>query len=65
MQSLEVLEPALDTELALKAREDRGDIGNITLQLRDTTESFDEMKGVLILLESQVRTLCRSHGDPP
>ena len=52
MQSLKVLESALDTELTLKPGEDCGDIGNITLQLRDTTESFDEMKGVLILLES-------------
>ena len=47
-----MLEPALDTELTLEPGEDWGDIGNITLQLRDTMESFDEMKGVLILLES-------------
>ena len=65
MQSLTVLEPALDTELTLKPGEDCGDIGNITLQLRNTMESFDETKGVLIRLQSEVGPPCEGHRNLP
>lgn len=33
MQSLKMLEPALDAEFTVKTGEDGGDIGNVALQL--------------------------------